>query len=205
MLGLKMKKVQDNIKKSEALIQWMDQRIDGLEISSDERTRISAACFDIALEHQKAIVLLIANQLIGTAFALVRLLFEAYIRGLWLGKCAKDHEIENYKENRLEKSFGTLIREIEQVEDFQEGVLSKAKTASWKAMNSYTHSGFFQAVRRNRDETIESNYEEDEIIEVLGFSNSIGMLTAIQIALMAGDEAFANDLLERSKTELRKS
>jgi hypothetical protein len=197
-------KIQDNIEKSEALIQWMDQRIDGLEISSDERTRISAACFDVALEHQKAIVLLIANQLIGTAFSLVRLLFEAYIRGLWLGKCAKDQEIEKYKKNRLEKSVATLIQEIEQVEGFQEGVLSKAKAASWKAMNSYTHSGFFQSVRRNKDETIEPNYDGDEIMEVLGFTNSIGMLTALQIALMAGDEAFAKDLLEKSKTELGK-
>jgi hypothetical protein len=190
-----MKKVQDNIKKSEALIQRMDQRINGLEIGADERTRISAACFDIALEHQKAIALLIANQLIGTAFSLVRLLFEAYIRGLWIGKCAKDHEIESYKENRLEKPFGTLIQEIEQVEGFQEGVLSKAETASWRAMNSYTHSGFFQEVRRNKYETIEPNYDEDEITEVLGFSNAIGMLTALQIGLMAGDEAFAKDLL----------
>lgn len=196
--------IRDNIRKSEALIQWMDQRIDGLEISSDERTRISAACFDITLEHQKAIVLLVANQLIGTAFSLVRLLFEAYIRGLWLGKCASDQEIEKYKKNRLDKTFATLIQEIEQIEGFQEGVLSKAKTANWKAMNSYTHSGFFQSVRRNKDDTIEPNYDADEILEVLGFTNSIGMLTALQVSLMAGDEEFAKDLLERSKTELKK-
>lgn len=195
--------IRDNIRKSEALIQWMDQRIDGLEISSDERTRISAACFDITLEHQKAIVLLVANQLIGTAFSLVRLLFEAYIRGLWLGKCASDQEIEKYKKNRLDKTFATLIQEIEQIEGFQEGVLSKAKTANWKAMNSYTHSGFFQSVRRNKDDTIEPNYDVDEILEVLGFTNSIGMLTALQVSLMAGDEEFAKDLLERSKTELK--
>ena len=175
--------IQDNINKSEALIQWMDQRIDGLEISSDERTRISAACFDIALEHQKAIVLLIANQLIGSAFSLERLLFEAYIRGLWLGKCASSQEIEMYKKDQLDKSFSTLIKEIEQIDGFQDGVLSKAKAAGWKAMNSYTHSGFFQSVRRNKPDTIEPNYGEDEILEVLGFANSIGMLSALQIAI----------------------
>ena len=76
-------KIYDKIRKSEALIQWMDQKIDGLEISSEDRTMISAACFDVALEHQKAIVLLIANKLVGSAF-LVRILFEAYIRGLWI-------------------------------------------------------------------------------------------------------------------------
>jgi hypothetical protein len=196
--------IKDNIIKSEALIQWMDKRIDGLEINSDERIRISAACFDIALEHQKAIVLLIANNLVGTAFALVRLLFEAYIRGLWLGKCASSNEIKKYKKDKIEKNFATLIEEIEKIEGFKEGILSKAKVAGWKAMNSYTHSGFYQSVRRNKEETIEPNYDDDEIIEVLGFSNSIGLLSALQISLMAGDEDLASDLLERSKTDLVK-
>jgi hypothetical protein len=197
-------KISDKIRKSEALIQWMDQKMDGFEISSEDRTRISAACFDVALEHQKAIVLLIANKLVGSAFSLVRILFEAYIRGLWIGKCATDKEIEDFKRNKLEKTFGTLIQEIEQKDGFQEGVLSKAKAANWKAMNSYTHSGFFQSVRRLKEETIEANYDEEEIIEILGFSDAIGMLTALQIALMAGNVELANDLLERSKTELKK-
>ena len=199
-----MKKIDGKIRKSESLIQWMDQKIDGLEISSDDRTRISAACFDIALEHQKSIVLLIAHSLFGSAFSLVRILFEAYIRGLWIGKCATDKEIEDFKKNKLAKTFATLIEEIEQQDGFQEGVLSRAKTATWKAMSSYTHSGFFQSVRRNKDETIEPNYDDDEILEVLGFSDSIGMLTALQIALISGKVELANDLLEKSKTELKK-
>ena len=193
-------RIDNRIRKSEALIQWMDQNIDGLEISSDDRTRISAACFDIALEHQKAIVLLIANKLFGTAFSLARVLFEAYIRGLWLAKCATDKEIDDFKKDKLEKKFDTLIKEIEQQDGFKEGILSKAKSVNWKAMNSYTHSGFFQAVRRNKDNTIQPNYAEDEVLDLLGFSDAIGILAALQIALMARQEDFAKDLLERSKT-----
>ena len=196
--------IQDKIIKAEALIQWMDQRIDGLEISSDERTRISAACLDMALEHQKAIVLLVANKLVGSAFSLVRLIFEAYIRGLWLGRCASEQEIEKYKKNKLEKTFATLIQEIEQIEGFHEGVLSKAKVASWNSMNSYTHSGYLQSVRRNKTDTIEPNYDTEEVIEVLGFANAIGMLSALQVALLAGNEKLAMELLEKSKTELGK-
>lgn len=197
-------KIENNIRKSEALIQWMDRKIDGLEISSEDRSRISASCFDVALEHQKAIVLLIANKLVGSAFSLARILFEAYIRGLWISRCANDKEIGDFKKNKLEKTFDTLIQEIEQEDGFKEGILSRAKAANWKAMNSYTHSGFFQSVRRNKEKTIEPNYDEDEILEILGFSDAIGMLTALQIALMAGNVALANDLLEKSKTELKK-
>jgi hypothetical protein len=196
--------IQDKIIKAEALIQWIDQRIDGLEISSDERTRISAACLDMALEHQKAIVLLVANKLVGSAFSLVRLIFEAYIRGLWLSRCASGQEIEKYKKNKLEKTFATLIQEIEQIEGFHEGVLSKTKVASWNSMNSYTHSGYLQSVRRNKTDTIEPNYDTEEVIEVLGFANAIGMLSALQVALLAGNEKLAMELLEKSKTELGK-
>ena len=64
--------------------------------------------------------------------------------------------------------------------------------------------GFFQSVRRLKEETIEANYDEVEVIEILGFSDAIGMLTALQIALMAGNVELANDLLEKSKTELKK-
>lgn len=197
-------KIQEKIQKSETLIHWLDKKIDGLKISSDDRSRISASCFDVALEHQKAILILIANKLIGSAFSLVRILFEAYIRGLWIGKCATDKEIEKFKKNKLKKTFGTLIQEIEQKDGFQEGVLSKAKAANWTAMNSYTHSGFFQTVRRNTEESIEPNYDEDEILEALMFSDAISLLTALQIAIMAGNTEFANELLERSKTEIKK-
>jgi len=197
-------KIDEKIKKAEALIQWMDQRIDGLEISSDDRTRISAGCLDISLEHQKAIVLLIANKLIGSAFSLARLLFEAYIRGLWLGRCATEQEIEKYQQDKLRKTFETLVQEIEQLEGFNEDVLSKVKAANWNSLNSYTHSGYLQIVRRNKTDTIEPNYDDEEIIDMLGFANAIGMLSALQIALIAGKEKLAMELLEKSKTELGK-
>ncbi len=197
-------KIDEKIKKSEALIQWMDRRIDGLEISSDDRTRISAGCLDISLEHHKAIVLLIANTLIGSAFSLARLLFEAYIRGLWLGRCATEQEIEKYQQDQLRKPFETLVQEIEQLEGFNEGILSEAKAANWNSLNSYTHSGYLQIVRRNKTYTIEPNYDTEEVIEVLGFANAIGMLSALQVALLACNENFAMELLEKSKTELWK-
>ena len=196
--------IDSHVRKSGVLIQWMEQKIDGLEISPDDRTRISAACLDIALEHQKAIVLLIANKLFGTAFSLARILFEAYIRGLWLYKCATDKELDDFKKDKLKKQFDAMIKEIERQDGFEEGILSKAKSANWKAMNSYTHSGFFQVARRNKDETIEPNYANGEILEVLEFSDAIGILAAIQLALMSGKEAFAKDLLERAKIELKK-
>jgi len=74
--------VENEIQKSEQLIQWLDQNIHGLEIKSDDRSRLAAGCLDIALEHQKSIVLLTEHRLYGSAATLVRLIFEAYVRGV---------------------------------------------------------------------------------------------------------------------------
>lgn len=73
-----------------------------MDIPSDDRTRLAAGCLDIVLEHQKSIVLLIANLLFGSAASLVRLEFEAYIRGVWLLNCASELELEKFKKDKLQ-------------------------------------------------------------------------------------------------------
>jgi hypothetical protein len=188
-----------SISNSEKLIQWADAKIDGLEISSDDRPRIVASCLDIALEHQKAIILLIANELYGSAFALIRLLFEAYVRGLWLNYCANDKEIEKFKKGKLDKKFGKLIEDIEKVDGYNVGTLSSAKQAGWKVMNSFTHSGFNQIIRRNTESSIEPNYEIEGIEEAINFANAIGLLSCLEISFLAKKEKLSIEILEKVK------
>ena len=192
-------KIVELIIESEELIQWLDKCIDRIEISSDTRTRIAAGCLDTALEHHKAILLLVSRSLYGSAFALMRLLFEAYIRGIWLHRCASDSDLELFKAEKLAKKVLTFIQEIERIDGFEKGVLSNVKLKSWSAMNSYTHSGFMQIARRNTESTIEPNYSEDEILEALNFANAMGLLSAIEISLLAGNEPLANSILEKAE------
>ena len=79
-----------HIAESKGLVQWLDSRIDGMEVSSELRFRVAGGCLDMTLEHQKAIVLLVASFLYGSAFSLRRLMFEAYVRGVWLHQCASN-------------------------------------------------------------------------------------------------------------------
>ena len=88
------------VESSEMLIKWVDSKINGLEVPSDDRTRLAAGCHDMAREHHKSIVLLVSNSLYGSAFSLVGLIFEAYIRGVWLYRCAKESEVEKYKREK---------------------------------------------------------------------------------------------------------
>ena len=187
------------IAESEALIQWLDEAIDGTEVKSTIRVRIATGCLDISLEHQKAIVLLAARQLYGSAFALVRLIFEAYARGVWLHRCATDVEIERFKTGRLDRTFEALLQDVERIPGFEIGVLSTSKRKSWDAMNDFTHAGYVHVTRRNTDLSIEPNYAEDEIVEAIGFANAIALLASVEVALLAGDEKLAQSVLERSR------
>jgi hypothetical protein len=151
------------------------------------------------LEHQRAIVLLVAHKLYGSAFALSRVLFEAYVRGVWLRRCASEIDLQRFGDDRLEKVFHQLLSDIESLEGFEVNVLSDIKKRSWHVMNSFTHTGFRQVVRRQTEATIESTYSNEEVREVIDFSRAIGFLSAMEIALLADRESLLEELLGKMK------
>ena len=197
--------VTEHIDQSEDLILWLDSFIVGLSVPTNDRTVIVAACQDVALEHHKSIVLTTREQFYGSAFALIRLQFEAYVRGQWLRYCASDDELATFKErDKLDKKFGEIIGDLESHETFDEGVLSNIKVESWRAMNSFTHTGLLQVIRRISTTEIGSNYPEEEIIGTLDFADSMALLAALAIVNVtigeeADREALAEQLLERRK------
>ena len=192
-------RIPEEIRKSEQLIQWLDSKIDGLEISSEDRFRVAAGCLDMVLEHQKAIVLLTAYNLFGSAAALIRSIFESYVRGCWLLYCASDNQIDKFKNEKLDMKLYQFIEDLEKHEAFSGGTLSHVKKTSYKTMNSFTHSGFFQVVRRNTDSTIEPNYSDKELIDALETADSFAILTAIAIADMGKNQNLALEVFEKGK------
>jgi hypothetical protein len=185
------------LSRSSSLIQGLDSALNGVDLQANDRVRISVSCVDLAMEHQRAIVLLISNELFGSAFSILRLAFEAYVRGVWLHRCATLGEIRDFKGGRV-PCFASLLSRIETIEGFEDAILSRIKKKSWKAMNDYTHSGYNQAVRRNIDNTIEPNYDEEAILEVLEFANAIGLLSALEVARLANDDKLSEVILKRS-------
>lgn len=189
----------NKIEESEKLIRWTEKRIHGLEFTFDGRKEIVAGCLDVAIEHHKAIILLIANQYYGAAFSLVRVIFETWVRGLWLNYCASDKEIEKFKDNILDKKFHELVEEVEKVDGYREGTISTVKEAGWNAMNSFTHSGYAQIERRFGETSIEPNYDLEEIEEVIDFTNATGLLCCLEISFLANDEELSLELIEEIK------
>jgi hypothetical protein len=85
----------DKFTRSKESILWVQQQVDGLTLAEPcKRSHVSAACLINSIEHGMAILVLVDEGLYGSALALVRLQFEAYVRGTWLAQSASDNEVD---------------------------------------------------------------------------------------------------------------
>ena len=82
------------IQESRSFWDWVQGKLDGLNVGSDRRLHLALACFSTALEHHRAIVELVNLRLSGSAFALVRPMYESILRGNWIHHCATESELE---------------------------------------------------------------------------------------------------------------
>jgi hypothetical protein len=187
------------------LYDWISKRLNDLEIPKDRKILIGVCCFDTAIEHQLAIATLVQSHVYGSAFALVRSTFESFVRGVWLSRCATEDEIDDYVSDKIDLKFYKILNDIEKLEGFRNGVLSKIKTDAWKVMNSYTHSGIEQASRRLTSNAIEPNYSNVEILSLLRIADAFAILSFQQSVSDAGRLDLAaeaqNKLLEIIKPQ----
>lgn len=185
------------IAKAIALHDWITQRLDGLDIPREPRILLAVSCYDVVIEHHVGIVTLLRSRVNGSAFALVRPLFETFVRGVWLRHCASDEQIDLYVKDKLDLKFWRLLEAVEKIDGFEDGVLSGLKKSAWHAMNSYTHGGIQQAGRRTSGAYIEPYFAEEEIVEVIKVAGSFALFAFQQIVIEAKRMDFANEALEK--------
>ncbi len=183
---LAMKAIEQILQESREIHTWTISSLDGIPFPVNKRLLISIAAFDVVLDHFTGITALIEKRVYGAAFALARPLFETFVRAVWLKDCATDQDLLAFEQDEFSRSCGQALKEIEQLESFKSGLLSNLKKQAWSAMSSYTHGGFQQIARRVKGKTIDPNYIDEEIIEVLRLSQAFALMAFIQIVLVAG-------------------
>lgn len=167
------------------VVRWIDDHTAGITLPADERSQIAIGCYDVALEHQAAIAVLHSSELYGSALAMLRVLSESLVRGLWLHGCASETELKKFKKGRLEKSFDMLVQEYEARIGTPNGVLSGFKLSAWKQMNDFTHTGFLQVSRRHQPGKVEGNYPDQDLKNALGAAGALGLIAAGQLIAIA--------------------
>ncbi|ELY3410615.1 DUF6988 family protein [Vibrio parahaemolyticus] len=128
--------------KSKELSNWIAVKVDDGEFICDGVNSISAALLNIAIEHHQSVIVLVERKLYSSAFALARLMFESTIRGLWINNCVNEQDVDEMLSKDRLKNFGQLFCELEAMNCYSSGVLSKTKKSVWALFNSLlSHTG----------------------------------------------------------------
>lgn len=177
--------------------QWMKGRVsltDGITFEATNRLRVAVGLLHLSLEHQTGIHSLVNLGVIGSAFALLRPQFEAYVRGVWYHRCATDTQVSLFIGGEQPPRINVLIEEIERLEAFDEKLLSSTKRQIWPNLNDFTHGGATQVKARCTVDEITQNYREEHIANLLIASANWSLLAGVALAAAVGTEALARQL-----------
>lgn len=161
---------------------------------SNQRNDLLLAYFDIIIEHHEAIGVLIEKDLVGSGFALVRVVSETLYRALWVNACATSPQLDQlWKDDAFTFPRDTMAR-IDAAY-LTKGTFQNVKMTSWKSMCSYAHSGLLQITRRfGGDGSVGPSYSEEEMLEVMGAITMMLMFAAILTFKSAGCDNAASEV-----------
>ncbi|EMV9370594.1 DUF6988 family protein [Vibrio parahaemolyticus] len=185
--------------KSKELSNWIAVKVDDGEFICDGVNSISAALLNIAIEHHQSVIVLVERKLYSSAFALARSMFESTIRGLWINNCANEQDVDEMLSKDRFKNFGQLICELEAMNCYSSGVLSRTKKSVWALFNSFTHSGYQQISRQFSGNEIISNFSSDEVNSLLSHTGALALLATIEIASIMNNEPLMLACLDKVK------
>ena len=178
---------------------WVQQHLDGLTLAEPcKRSYLSGACLHASIEHGMAILVLVDEGLYGSALALIRLQFEAYVRGLWLAQCASDSEVDKAGHDEFPK-INSMIESLEKPGLLDSALLSTIKGGAWKSLNSLTHTGYQQIGSRLNQYGIGPYFDDDQIRVALNWAEALTILCTVAFAGLAKDDQLALSALERAR------
>jgi hypothetical protein len=191
--------------------------------SGNIKTRVLSAYVAVALEHHEAIWLLREAELLGSAAAMVRLIFDTMLRFLWINAVATQQQIEQAWDDELkfppmhemreqikQAYFGARAATDAEFAKIVEAFFEWLKQA-WSILSSYTHSGGRQIARRFTGDQVRPSYSERETAEALNVATVVLLLLlrAFFMSMRCNEEAdeakttlvqYSSEFTERLRT-----
>ena len=195
--------INQRLQESERSLNWVHSKLDGMKIPQlpyDKRSQLASACWHVANEHSMAIVVLVHQTLYGSALTLIRPLFEAYVRGMWLMHAATNDDIDRARRDQ----FPPVNRLVDDLDEKFPSLrpFSAVKNESWKRLCSFTHTGYQQIGARFTPQGLGHGYQDSEILQALDWADMFGLLVVGAFAHLTENEPLAREALDQQDRAL---
>lgn len=142
--------------------------------SHGERIVLVGSYLDTVIEHHESMALLIRSEKYGSAFALLRLVYDSVLRACWVNACATDDQVRQLRTTDEHTRVFPHSTALFSALDSAYGLNNQIQNlkGKWEAMCSYTHSGLRQLARRGFRGAKRHGYSPRAIIEVVDFATS---------------------------------
>ncbi|NDQ58418.1 MAG: hypothetical protein GZ088_15230 [Acidipila sp.] len=158
--------VKDEIQHATMLCQKLeDLVVNRKQLPNGYRDRLLSAHWSLLSDYQKSIIALLNHELYGGAFALQRPLVEALIRA-HIVLIGDEEEVRKIMSDEYRANFKTVGAQIDTAFNL-EGLLDRFLNGVKGVLHSFTHSGLSQLARRFKKDSLEPNYTDEEIIELI--------------------------------------
>ncbi len=185
----------EHLSEASAYVEYIWRATHGKVLPATPRIGAAASCFAIVQDHHHAIVLLLSSRLYASCFALLRVAFEAYVRGEWLWTCATDLEVEAVLAGKEPPKVKVMMDALVQQNEFVGRSLVGIHMSHWKALCGYTHTGGIHLQRWIASGSIEPCYSTDELLEAIRFVDVLAAVSAAGVLSLAGELDAAEQLL----------
>ena len=183
--------------------------------STDIKTVMVVGYVALALQLHKAIWLLTDAKLYGAAFALVRPVFDAWLRALWINGIATPEQVEQASQDELPfPSMDKMLAAIKPVyfskpakQDANAQADDEATnhaamvdrlfhwlTPLWRVLHSYTHPGARQLARQFTADQVKPSFTEREIAQGLNLPSVALIFLMGPFFISIGKQAAADEV-----------
>ena len=178
---------------------WLSDHRPG-QIMESRDHRLAAPYFAVCLEHREAALLLISQDMRGSAFALWRPTYESYMRGHWALNVADDKDFQQLLRTKAVPKFDSIVKALDSKS--KDSMFAKTKAKLWDPMSDFAHGGLTLLGRWSSPDGIGSNHPDDETVDLIVRLNTYGLLAAMGINYMAGDHGVPESVFVEKVTSL---
>ena len=196
------------IQAAEDLRAWLHERLQNRAIHASDRNRVATALSQHAQDLSDSVVILVRKNLPGPALTLARPMVEAYMRSVWILKCASEEDIDGLfcsdPPKRGWPKFASMTKRlVERAPDESEWVSFVMQGLD--ELHDLTHSGKPHVLNRMTESTVQPNYSDQDVETLLGYAIEAQIRAGCLLVEVSNDPELMEDLeaylerLNRSK------